>query len=396
MKQEIIIVGGGAVGSALALDLLRRGRSVMVLEARIPDYAVRPPEREIALSAGSVDYLQSLDLWSKLSSDSVGNIHHIKVMEADGLACVALDDDARQSTVLGAVVEMGQLLAPMHQALQQRGAWLAPTTIQQMHRDNDGVQLTCLIDGERRELQGKLLVAADGTNSQLRRMAGITTCGWDHNRFGLVASLGADHHQSTAYECFHRQGPLALLPMADGRFSMVWAVEPRRATELLALDDAKFVAQLSSALDPAVRQRIGAIRTISPRGGFPLELTIAQRFTDQRLALVGNAAHTIHPVAGQGMNLGLRDAMTLARAVAENAVAANDPGAAIVLAQYADGRRIDVAMTAGFTEGLLASFGVNGTLPKLLRQAGLRLMQQGGGLRHLLTDYATGRAQGGK
>jgi len=393
--RPIIIVGGGAVGSALALDLLRRGRSVLVLEARQPDYTVPPPEREIALSAGSVAYLQSLGVWSDISAGGIGEILHIQIMEAGGSASMALDgNDARQDRALGAVVEMGQLLLPMHRALQQQDSWLAPAAIQQITRDSDGVQLIALVDGEERQLSGSLLVAADGTNSQLRRMAGIPTCGWDHNRFGLVASLDASHHQHTAYECFRCQGPLALLPMADGRFSIVWAVEPHRATELLALDHAEFVAQLTSALDSAVRQRIGSIEAISPRGAFPLELTIAQRFTDQRLALVGNAAHTIHPVAGQGMNLGLRDAMALARMVDEHAV--DDPGSAMVLAQYADGRRADVAMTAGFTEGLLAGFGIGGALPMLLRQAGLRLMRQNGGLRRLLTDYATGRAQGGE
>ncbi|MDQ6950564.1 MAG: FAD-dependent monooxygenase [Mariprofundales bacterium] len=396
MRQHaIIIVGAGAVGSALALDLLQQGRVVVVLEARQPDYTVRPPEREIALSAGSVGYLQRLGIWSAIAETGVGEIRHIRVLEPGGAGTVALDSDATgQGTSLGAVVEMGQLLQPMHQALQAQGAWLAPVDLRKMERDADGVRLDCVVDGQAQRLCGQLLVAADGTNSAMRRMAAISTWGWDHNRFGLVASLVADHHQHSAYECFHREGPLALLPIGDGRFSMVWAVTPQRASRLLSLGDDVFIAELEAALDPVVRQQLGAIRATSPRGAFALELRIARSFISTRMALVGNAAHTMHPVAGQGMNLGLRDVMALARVLGENPVAAEDAGDSIVLEQYADARRLDVAMTAGFTEGVLASFAVGGVLPSLTRQAGLRLMQRYGGLRGLLTDYASGRAQG--
>jgi len=386
---DVAIVGGGVVGSALALDLLARGLDVLVLEARKPDYSVHPPEREIALSAGSVRYLQQLGVWSHLVDSGVGDIRHIRVLESGASAMVALDSGGADS--LGSVVEMGQLLQPMHIRLEQR--LLSPAQLIEWQCDGEGMQVSCQVSGSEATIQTRLLVGADGINSQLRRMAGIGVCGWDHNRFGLVASVSTAHgHRNSAYECFCPQGPLALLPMADGRFSMVWAVAPRRASQLILLDDAGFMDQLTQSLDTSIQQQIGAIETVTPRGAFSLECAIARSFSAPRVALVGNAAHTIHPVAGQGMNLGLRDAIALAQAVADNAQL-HDPGHVMVLAQYADTRRKDVMMTAGFTEGLLAAFGTAGGLPKLLRQTGLRWMGQGGGLRRRLVDYATGQAQ---
>ncbi len=240
-------------------------------------------------------------------------------------------------------------------------------------------------------MQTRLLVAADGSDSQLRRKAGIATWGWDHNRFGVVASVTTEAgHRDTAYECFRAQGPLALLPMADSRFSMVWAEAPRQVAEWMQCDATAFTEKLSAALNPAIRARTGAITALSARALFPLELAIARSFHAPRFALVGNAAHTIHPVAGQGMNLGLRDAQALAQAVHDHR-RFGDPGHPMVLAQYGDSRKGDVAMTAGFTEGLLTTFAAPGRLPRLARQIGMRGM--GRGLRRLLIDYASGRAQ---
>ncbi|MDX8413077.1 MAG: FAD-dependent monooxygenase [Mariprofundales bacterium] len=385
---DIAIVGGGAVGSALAIDLLARGFNPLVLEARRFDYSVRPPEREIALSAGSICYLKQLAIWSHLLEQGVGEIAHIRVVEAGESASVSLDSGGGDP--LGCVVEMGQLLQPMHALLGER--LLAPAQLVRWDLCSDGVKLSCTINGKERLIQAKVLVAADGSNSQVRRMAGIAVAGWDHNRFGLVASVTTTHgHHNTAHECFRPQGPLALLPMADDRFSLVWAVAPRAASALMAMDDADLIAQLTQSLDPSIRQQIGTIEAITPRAVFPLELTIAQRFTAPRVALVGNAAHTIHPVAGQGMNLGLRDTMALAQVMANTTF--DDVGHAMVLTQYAETRRQDVMMTVGFTESLLTTFATAGGMAKWLRQAGLRAVEQGGGLRHLLMDYATGEAQ---
>ncbi|MDQ6964158.1 MAG: FAD-dependent monooxygenase [Mariprofundales bacterium] len=385
---DVVVVGGGAVGSALAIDLLDRGCDLLLLEGSRPEYRVQLPEREIALSAGSIRYLQQLAVWTQLEEEGVGEIHHISVVESGGRARVALD--RADSEPLGAVVEMGQLLRAMHPLLGERLHTLA--VVSSWELCDGGVKLYYHLDGEERTMITRLLVAADGTSSRLRRLAGIGSVGWDHNRFGLVASVAtANGHRNCAYECFHPQGPLALLPMADDRLSLVWAAAPRAASLLMELDDTAFMEQLQGALDNSIMQQIGVVESITPRAVFPLELTIAKSLSAPRVALVGNAAHTVHPVAGQGMNLGLRDAAALAQAV--STAPGGDPGKEIVLAHYADMRRKDMLMTAAFTEGVLTTFATAGRAAKIIRQAGLCAMNRSGWLRHLLIDHATGRAQ---
>ncbi len=386
---DVIIAGAGAVGSALAVDLRRRGFSIRLLEARKPDYAPSDPEREIALSAASIDYLRRLDCWAPLA-DWVGVIDHIRVREAGASGGVALDGES--GAPLGAVVEMSALLEALHRPLD--GALQALVAIDGFRVDDGAVTVSYTQDGSAHALRARLLVAADGSDSALRRMVGIATHGWAHNRYAVVASLRCGRsHGNTAYECFHHHGPLALLPMADGRFSLVWVVAPRRAAELMLLDDAAWLAALREAIPADIRRHIGEVRSASLRHQFALTLTIASRFVAPRLALVGNAAHTIHPVAGQGMNLGLRDAMALAQVVADHAEEGRDFGGALPLAHYADARRSDIAMTAGFTEGLLATFAVPGRAAALLRRIGMATMTRSGGLRRLLIDHATGAAQ---
>ncbi|HXH64723.1 MAG TPA: FAD-dependent monooxygenase, partial [Mariprofundaceae bacterium] len=240
-----------------------------------------------------------------------------------------------------------------------------------------------------RVLSARLLIAADGTASPVRRMCGIGTRGWDHNRFALVASLScARGHGDVAYECFRPSGPLAFLPLADGRYSIVWTLAPREAAAMLQAPGPVFLKRLEREAGAAVMDRLGALAETGARAVYPLELTLAGRLAAGRVILAGNAAHTLHPVAGQGMNLGLRDAADLADILGP--AGRGDPGAAIALDTYAQRRWLDVAKVAGFTESLAAIFGNELPPVKWARGWGLTGLQAASPLRELLVRQAAG------
>ncbi len=290
---------------------------------------------------------------------------------------------------------MGHLLKPLHERMKGRVTLFCPASITgvdfgDMERQAE-VQISH--EGKRVVLQGSLLIGADGTNSQIRRMAGIRTKGWDYNRFGLVLSASCEHgHDSVAYECFRESGPLAFLPMADGRFSIVWALAPTEAMRLSTMPKPLFMKKLQKAAGSDVIDRTGSITGIGKRFCFPLELTIAERYAGPRLALVGNAAHTLHPVAGQGMNLGLRDVAVLAEVLSAE-LAFSDPGAPILMQAYAEKRRLDVMAVSGFTESLTSLFGISLPGAKKVRSHALEMMQKTVSVRTLLLRQAAGIGQ---
>jgi len=410
---DVVIVGGGAIGAVLALELDRLNYSVAVVELRTPTFASTNPERVVALNDGSRCYLESLGLWQEIEALGLGDIRHVVVTEPGNRGRFdlhssdlhtsdlqpAVRTDADDEHALGYVVEMGDLLEPMYRALQASSVELiAPACVESFDVQQDQVSIQIRSGDESSTISSTLLVGADGTYSQIRAMAGIDLFGWDYNRFGLVASVTTERgHQDTAHECFRSSGPLAFLPLADGRFSIVWAATPAEATQLLAMDDEAFTYALKKAAGASTMNKIGAITAVSKRASFPLELTIAKSFASSRLALLGNAAHTIHPVAGQGMNLGFRDVETLievlARAKAQQGDAYCDPGQSILMQAYAEKRRGDVMAVAGFTESMSHIFGSSVPGVKWLRGMGLDNLSRVPALADLLLQQASGLAQ---
>jgi len=393
---DVVIVGGGAVGASLALQLERLEYRTALVELHPPAFASTDPERVIALNYGSRCHLEQLGLWGDISANGVGNIRHIVVTEPGNRGRVDLDatDETPAMQELGYVVEMGKLLQPLYRHLQASSVQLiSPASVTDFELLDRQVNIRLQRDGQLSELTTALLVGADGTNSQIRRQAGIGAFGWDYNRFGMVASVSCEHgHGNTAYECFRRSGPLAFLPMADDRFSIVWAATPAEATQLLAMHDEQFMTALSKAAGATTMQQIGAITATSRRASFPLELTVARAFARARLALVGNAAHTVHPVAGQGMNLGLRDVMVLAEML-DGELAHRDPGQSILMQGYAEKRRTDVMAVAGFTESMVHVFGSTAPGIRWLRGMGLQTLPRVKHLSGLLLKQASGVGQ---
>lgn len=404
---DVVIAGAGAVGSALAIQLVDMGYQIAVLDAFQSNYTSSDPERVIALSYGSKCYLESLGVWQDIADAGTGMIRHIHVSEPGNSGTVEMDLSEAQALeetsknapssmdALGYVVEMGHVLKPLHDKLKGSVEWLVPAVIEDVLFASDGrkTEVRLNIDGESRSLTTSLLVGADGTNSQIRRRAGITTKGWDYNRFGLVLSAHLEQsHNDIAYECFKDSGPLAFLPMSDGRYSIVWALKPTDAMRLLQMPEGLFIKKLERAAGDDVVNRFGPVAKIGKRFCFPLELTVAERYAMPGLALIGNAAHTIHPVAGQGMNLGFRDAAVLAEVLATE-LAHDHPGAPILMQAYAEKRRADVLAVAGFTESMVNVFGFPSPPAKKVRGGSMDVLQKMPSLRSLLLGQASGIAQ---
>ncbi len=396
---DVVITGGGAVGATLALELERLDYRVAVIELLPPSFVSTDPERVIALNYGSRCHLDRLGLWPDVVGGGVGDIKHIVVTEPGNRGRVDLDvANSAHATPdmqeLGYVVEMGKLLEPMYQRLQESSVELiSPASVAGFDVLDQQVKIQVQRGDQLSDITAALLVGADGTYSQIRRQAGIGVFGWDYNRFGMVASVACEHgHSETAYECFRASGPLAFLPLADGRFSIVWAATPGEATQLLAMSDDQFIDALGKAAGETTLHQIGAITATSRRASFPLELTVAKTFATSRLALVGNAAHTVHPVAGQGMNLGLRDVVALVEML-DCELAHNDPGQSVLMQGYAEKRRADVAAVAGFTESMVHVFGSNVPGVKWVRGMGLEKLPRAQSLSGLLLRQASGAGQ---
>ncbi len=396
---DVAIVGAGVIGSALALHLAQSGYKVALLDLHQPALHATNPERVIALSEGSARYLNALGVWKEVIQSGAGIIQAIDAFEPGQSGRVEMSSQALEAAqALGYVLETRHVLAPIYQRLQQVSLQdnvdiFCPASCLAVKQHETGVSLRVKLGNDEATIQTKLLAGADGTNSFIRQTIGVQTFGWDHNRVGIVASVATEHgHSETAYECFKEEGPLALLPLADGRFSLVWSVAPQHAMSLLALDDVSFLKTLEQEVGLDVSNKTGAFTSLGAREMFPLELCIAKSFAKGRVMLLGNAAHTIHPIAGQGMNLGLRDVAVLADILSQD-WAKKDVSQPLIAQTYAERRRLDTLAVAGFTEAVLETFSPSVPLLRWLRGQGLKMTQTTPFLKQTLLKQAAGMGQ---
>ena len=367
-QHDVVIVGAGMVGASLAVALRDTGLDIAVVEAVAASQQEQPSydARAIALSHGSQRILDNLGLWSALQAEMVTPITGIQVSDRGHFGAVRMDAEEEGVEALGYVVEasvLGRVLQPT--LAQQSGLTLyCPATIEDVRQHSQGLALQLQHADGTIQLQTRLLVAADGGQSTIAALLGGDYRQRGYGQSAIIANVVGDRpHAGMAYERFTDTGPLALLPnqapawmegseAGQRRWSLVWTVRDEQLQEHLQLDDAAFVARLQSRLG----RRAGRILAAGPRRAYPLGLRFLRDYTRERVVFIGNAAHTIHPVAGQGLNLGLRDVATLSELLEMAQAGQQDLGGQALLARYRELRQTDYRRVTSLTDALARGF----------------------------------------
>lgn len=369
---DAVVAGGGVVGAATALMLAREGLSVALVEPRHPP-AWTPQTRDLRVYAFARDnarLFEDLGVWPAVRDARVQPYRRMRVWDAAGGDALVFDADTLGQPELGWIVENALLVDRLWAALPAAGVRLhCPARIEALQQDAAGVHLQ-LDDGV--QLQARFAVAADGAQSALRDLVGIGCTRHDYAQKGIVAFVATEQpHQGTCWQRFLATGPLAVLPFnGDGDrtlqghiSSIVWTLPQVEAARLLAADDAVFEAEVTAALG----SELGAMRLLSPRAGFPLQRQLAETYIKDRVILLGDAAHAVHPLAGQGVNLGLRDVAAL-RALVRNAKARNaDVASPHRLARWARTRKSENTLSAHAFDAINRAYSSDAMWPTLLR-----------------------------
>lgn len=382
---DVVVVGAGLVGASFALALDGCGLRVAVVEPAAP--AQPGPQwdsRIYTLSPASVEFLRTLGAWDAIDAARIQRVERMEIFGDRPDARLGFSAYEAGVAQLAHVVESGRLQFALWRKLSESPAieLFAPARCATMAIDRDA-QIT-LDDG--RVLQARLVVGADGANSWVRRAANLTARAQSYHQLGVVANFAAERpHGATAFQWFRADGVLALLPLPDGNVSMVWSTPEAHAGELLALPADELCARVSAASGRA----LGRLTLLTEARGFPLQLMHAEATIAACVALIGDAAHVVHPLAGQGVNLGFGDAAELARALREREVF-RDCGDVVVLRRYERARAEATLAMRGVTHGLQRLFGSTGAFPATVRNLGLNLTDRSSVLKTLLVRQALG------
>ena len=387
---DLIIAGGGMVGSTLACALSDADFKIALLESA-PLERIRPGEepdlRVSAVNRASQRIFAAVGAWSDMTAWRVSPFRDMRVWDAGGFGQIHFDSATLGEPLLGWIIENRVIQYALLERVRQLPAvdLLCPAALETAWPEDAGGWRVRLTD--RREFTTRLLVGADGAQSKVRELAEIDTRGWSYHQKALVANVRtAEPHQETAWQRFLPTGPLAFLPLHDGRCSIVWSTTPEQADQLLTLDEHDFARILTEAFE----RRLGEIVQVGPRGAFPLRSQHARAYVKPGLALIGDAAHVVHPLAGQGVNLGLLDAATLAEVLLDGLAAGHEVGALRVLRRYERWRKSDNLPMLGIMDGFKRLFGNSLPPVRLLRNLGLNLTDAAGPLKNAMARRAMG------
>ncbi len=389
-NADLIIVGGGLNGSALALAAAQTGLRSIVLDALPTDTRAAPDfdGRSYALALASVRMLQALDLWEGLPAQPMNEIKVSdgRVGDAEVFLGLHFDSDEIEEGPMGHMVEDRHLRQRLLQAMETEPLiiHMPECRVVAQHTDATGASVT-LEDGQ--GITGKLLIGADGRQSGTARRAGIRRMGWEYGQRALVCAIAHEQpHGGVAHQLFLPPGPLAILPLTGNRSSIVWSEAEGRAQDINALSDEDYL----TVLRPRFGDFLGEISLAGARYTYPLNLTLANALVAERLALVGDAAHGVHPIAGQGLNAGLRDVAALAHVLAHARRRGEDIASPQVLARYQRWRRFDTATLAAATDLFNRLFSNDSGLLRLGRDIGMALVNAAPGLRRRFIREAAG------
>jgi 2-octaprenyl-6-methoxyphenol hydroxylase len=392
-RHDVIIAGGGTGGLALAsalADTLGRDTRIAVADRSALTAGDPSDARAFALSAGSRRMLAVLGVWAQIAE-------HAQPVTAIDITDSSLGDAFRpvlvsyDNTVEGGepatfIVEQGHLREALLAAAASRPsiALLGNAAAESFAADEHGVEVHCIGHAP---LRARLLVAADGARSQLREAAGIKLVRWSYPQTGIVTTVRhQEPHHGRAVQHFLPGGPFAILPLTGNRACITWTEEASRARDILALDDLGFRAEIEARFD----YRLGAVQLAGPRASWPLDMHLARAMVSHRFALIGDAAHAVHPIAGQGLNLGLRDVAALCEVIADAARLGLDFGSLATLERYERWRRLDSALSAATFDALNRLFSNDWTVLRTARDFGLGLVERMPGLKRLFVAEAAG------
>ncbi|WP_296935103.1 FAD-dependent monooxygenase [uncultured Marinobacter sp.] len=397
---DILVAGGGMIGSALALGLSRQGWQVALVEGSDHETLVQAPQpatnvadfepRVSAISVASQQLLEQLGVWSEVTAGRHCPYQTMTVWDGDGTGRIQFEAAELQARALGTIVENRSIVRALFEALEQSQVELIEgVRITGCKRASEGYTLELEDD---RSLSAKLLVGCDGANSRLRQWVGLPTREWDYDQQAIVCTVRTTQsHRFTAWQRFSTSGPLAFLPLlpesGDEHFcSIVWSQDTGEARRLMALDDTEF----ASELERAIERELGSVETVSSRFAFPLRQRHAKDYVAPGFALVGDAAHTIHPLAGQGANLGYGDVRAMLDELSRAKKAGLNPANELVLARYQRRRKGENLAMMAAMEGFKQLFARDELPVRWLRNTGLRWLNQLGPVKNRIAAEAMG------
>lgn len=390
-KRDLLILGGGLVGMTLALAAARKGISSHVVDRADPAELTADgfDGRASAISTASWNLFENIGLADALAPHGCP-IQSIAVTDGMKPGRIDFRPEPHEGS-LGVMFANRQLRLALFEAAKDEPLidWHARSEVLKRERGEFGVSAT-ISSGER--LPASLMVAAEGRNSPTREEAGIAVAKWDYRHRAIITVLThAKPHEGVAWEIFYPAGPFALLPMLDKpdgshRSALVWTVNERDAAGVLALSDRAFIAEVEKRMHGLY----GAIAVDGPRSSYPLGFHHTAKITAQRLALVGDAGHGLHPIAGQGLNVGLRDVGALVEVLVDGMRLGLDPGDTQLLTRYERWRGLDTFMVAIATDGLTRLFGIPGRIPSAIRRLGMGMVQRTPMLKTWFMDEARG------
>lgn len=388
-KYDIVIIGGGMVGASLACALADSTLSIAVIEGLDPSGEWPADSFDIRVSAitrASESLFRRLGAWPAMAAMRVQSYEAMDVWDATGTGHIHFDAAELGEPNLGHIIENRVITLALLQRLRQHDNidYRCPVKPKRLTLRSNHAQLQ-LDDGGL--LQATLIIGADGAHSWLRQQAGIEVQERHYQQTAVVTTVQTEHHhEDTAWQCFLPSGPLAFLPLPEGRSSIVWSTSAEEAERLLALDNADFMSELGEAF----MHRLGAVTDVGPRGAFPLKGRHAKEYVKPHLALVGDAAHTIHPLAGQGVNLGLADVEELVAVVLEAHCAQRPIGSFKTLRRYERARRGDNLLMLDAMGAFKRLFSNDDPGLREIRNLGLNLVDHAGPLKHFFMARAMG------